>query len=221
MASKGDRERLRRTFDRASHLYQRARPEYPGDLIDHLVMACDLRSGDRLLEIGCATGKATLPLAGRGFRITCVELGPELAAAARQGLVDFPDVQIVVGGFEDWPMPPDAAFDLVYAATAWHWIDPAVRYAKAAAALRPGGHLGFWDAVHVFPDDGDPFFAELQDVYDELGEGLPPGSSWPRPGELADSASEIEASRLFDEIQIRHFDWEQAYDAESYIELLS
>jgi protein-L-isoaspartate O-methyltransferase len=38
------------------------------------------------LELGCATGKATLPLAKRGFGITCIELGTELAALARQNL---------------------------------------------------------------------------------------------------------------------------------------
>ena len=42
--------------------------------------------GDRLLEIGCATGKATLPLARRRFRVTCVEPGAQLAAAARRNL---------------------------------------------------------------------------------------------------------------------------------------
>jgi hypothetical protein len=62
---------------------------------------------------------------------------------------------------------------LVYAATAWHWVDPAVRYRRARAALRPGGHLAFWSALHVMPDDGDPFFREIQDVYGEIGEALP------------------------------------------------
>ncbi len=73
----------------------------------------------------------------------------------------------------------------------------------------------------MFPDGGDPFFREIQDAYDEIGEGLPPGSTWPRPGELADQAAEIEASGLFEVVHIRHFDWERLYDADSYIELLS
>ena len=53
---------------------------------------------------------------------------------------------------------------LVFAATAWYWIDPAVRYQRAWAALRPGGHLALWSAGHVFPDDGDPIFDVLQEV---------------------------------------------------------
>jgi 16S rRNA A1518/A1519 N6-dimethyltransferase RsmA/KsgA/DIM1 with predicted DNA glycosylase/AP lyase activity len=39
-----------------------------------------------LLEIGCGTGKATAPLARRGFPVTCVELGAQLAAVARREL---------------------------------------------------------------------------------------------------------------------------------------
>jgi SAM-dependent methyltransferase len=109
----------------------------------------------------------------------------------------------------------------VYAATAWHWIDPGIRYQRAWQALRPGGHLAIWAAGHVFPEDGDPFFGEIQDIYDEIGERLPPGSRQQRPGELADDRAEIEASGLFEVIAIRHYDWERVYPAEEYIELLS
>jgi cyclopropane fatty-acyl-phospholipid synthase-like methyltransferase len=48
-------------------LYQEARPEYPQQLFDTLVEVAGLQPGDRLLEVGCATGKATLPLARRAI----------------------------------------------------------------------------------------------------------------------------------------------------------
>ena len=73
----------------------------------------------------------------------------------------------------------------------------------------------------MFPEGGDPFFGEIQAVYDEIGEGLPPGSRQPRPGELADDRAEIEASGLFEVVAVRQYDWERVYDAEEYIELLS
>ena len=81
-----DRERLRQTFDRAAERYDQVRPDYPEALYDDLVALAGLTPGDRLIEVGCATGKATRPLARRGFRITCVELGTELAAMARRNL---------------------------------------------------------------------------------------------------------------------------------------
>ena len=89
MTAEDQRERLRQTFDRAAVLYDRVRPDYPEALFDDLITVAGLTPGDRLLEVGCATGKATRPLARRGFRITCVELGAELAAAARRNLAGF------------------------------------------------------------------------------------------------------------------------------------
>ena len=154
-----ERERLRRTFDAVAGDYQDARPEYPDSLYSALLALTGVRpEADALCEVGCASGKATLPLARRGFAITCVELGAALAAEARRNLAAFARVTVVNADFEAWPPPAGETFGLVFAATAWHWIDPAVKYRKAASLLRPGGHLAFWEAVHVIPDDGDPFF---------------------------------------------------------------
>jgi SAM-dependent methyltransferase len=216
-----EREQLRQTFDQAAEIYDRVRPDYPSALFDDLIALTGLAPGDHLLEVGCATGKATRPLAERGFRITCVELGPELAAVARRNLAGYP-VEVVQGEFEEWQ--PSEPVSLVFAATAWHWIDPELRYPRAWQALSPGGHLAIWGAGHVFPEDGDPFFDEIQDIYDEIGEGRGPGEQRLGPGEQPadrDDRAEIEASGLFEVTAVRHYDWERIYDAEEYIELLS
>src|SRR5271165_4236731 len=123
MSTANDREVLRRTFERAAPLYHRARPDYPDELFDDLVREAKLPPGERLLEIGCATGKATLPLARRGFCLTGVELGTALAAQARHNLSRL-DAEVVEGPFEDWQPAGGVRFGLVFAATAWQWIDP-------------------------------------------------------------------------------------------------
>jgi len=214
------RNDLKITFESVPELYQQARPEYPGALFDELISAAHLRPGASLLEVGAATGKATIPLAERGFAITCIEIGANLAAAARRSLAAYPLVRVMNVAFEDWRPAEDERYDLVFAATAWHWIDPAVGYRRAWEALRPGGHLAFWTASHVIPEDGDPFFREIQEVYDEIGEGLPQGWVALRPGELPDNRAEIEATGLFSVDVIRHFDWSLSYTAEQYIQLL-
>ncbi len=220
MPTEHERHTLRESFDRAAILYQQVRPDYPEELFDHLIKVTHLEAGAHLLEIGCATGKATMPLAQRGFDITCVELGSALAAVARQNMAGM-TVNIIEQRFEDWQPGTGNGFDLVFAATAWHWIDPDVRYRKAWEILRPGGYLAFWTAAHVFPDDADPFFREVQAVYEALGEGRPQDAQWPRPGQLPDSRGEIEATGLFEVVDIRHFDWERIYPVEEYIDLLN
>ena len=221
------RERLRLTFDAVAADYQEARPEYPDALFDTLIALTGIDpETDSLCEVGSASGKATLPLARRGFAITCVELGAALAAEARRNLAGFDRVTVVNADFETWEPEGETrdrsvpGLGLVFAATAWHWIDPAVKYAKAAALLRPGGHLAFWEAVHVTPAAGDPFFAELQDVYDEIGEGTPPDHVFQTPETLASFEADIADSGLFGGIVIRRFDWEIRYTAEDYIRLL-
>lgn len=215
-----NREQLRTTFDSAATLYHEARPDYPAELVDALVELAALSPGAQLLEIGCGTGKATVPLARRGFRITGVELGASLAEQARRNLAGFPLVSVVNADIESWRPSATAAFDLVYAATAWHWIDPDIRYAKAWELLEPGGHLAFWEATHVVPQDGDPFFREIQDVYDEIGEGVPVGWSYSTAETLADLTTEIEATGLFTDVRVRRFGWETSYTAADYLRLL-
>jgi SAM-dependent methyltransferase len=149
-----------------------------------------------------------------------VELGSALAAEARRNLAAFDRVTVVNAGFESWQPPAGQTFGLVFAATAWHWIDPAVRYEKAAALLRPGGHLAFWEAVHVVPDDADPFFREIQDIYEEIGEGLPDGWVTSTAETLPSLTAEISATGLFSDIEVRRFQWEIRYSAAGYIRLL-
>ena len=216
------RERLRRTFDAVAGDYHDARPEYPDSLYAALLALTGVRpAADALCEVGSASGKATLPLARRGFAITCVELGPALAAEARRNLAAFERVTVVNADFETWPPPAGERFGLVFAATAWHWIDPAVKYRKAASLLRPGGHLAFWEAAHVIPGDGDPFFREIQDVYDEIGAGMPGDWVSPTVETLPSFESEIAATGLFSGTTVRRFQWEIRYPAADYIRLLA
>jgi hypothetical protein len=74
---------------------------------------------------------------------------------------------------------------------------------------------------NVVPYDGDPFFEDLQEVYDEIGESLAPDAKLPRPQELDDDRAEIDGSGLFEVIDITQYDWETVHDADGYIELLN
>ena len=63
--------------------------------------------------------------------------------------------------------------------------------------LRPGGHVAFSVATHVFPAGGDPLVAEIQDVYSDFDTSKPGADSQPRPGQLPNLSAEILASGLF------------------------
>jgi SAM-dependent methyltransferase len=213
-----ERNTLRSTFDSTAALYDAARPEYPPRLFADLITLASLEPGDRLLEIGCGTGKASRPLLEAGFAVVCVELGEALARQARSNLAGFP-FEVQVAPFEEWE-GERGAFDLVFAATGWHWLDPAVRYRKAHELLRPGGHLAFWSALHAFPAGFDPFFAEIQDVYDEIGEHWEGDWPPPTPEQIPDDREEVERTGLFEDVQVRRYVWDRLYTADEYVALL-
>lgn len=214
----GPHEPLRRTFDLAAVSYEAARPAYPEELFDDLVELAELQPGARLLEIGCATGKATRPLLNRGFSIVCVEAGAHLAERARSNLAEFP-IEIDVAEFEAWEGEA-GTFDLVYAATAWHWLDRAIRYHKVHRLLRATGQLAFWSALHAFPVGFDPFFTEIQGVYDAIGETYEGEWPPPPPEQIPDEMAEIGETGLFEDVRVRRYVWETLYTANEYIALL-
>src|SRR5664280_1002541 len=160
-------------------------------------------------RIGARHRQGHAPAGCRGLRITALdEPGPALAARARANLAGYPAVEVVEARFED-QAGGLSDYDLLAAATSWRWVEPAVGYQLAARAVRPGGHLASWGATHVFPPDGDPFFREIQEVYDAIDEGLPPDTPWPAPGELPEHTVDIEASGLFGVVAVEHVDWTQ------------
>ncbi len=218
-----DRQRLRVTFNEEAALYDRARPEYPKQLFDDLVSLSGIPAGGRILEIGCGTGKSTLPLARSGYSILCVELGANLAAVARRNLAAFPNVQVAVADFESWP-GEEAAFDLVTSGTALHWIDPSVRYHKIARQLRHGGTLApFW-YTHVHTDKEPEFFEEAQGVYERVAPEIvdPSEQGLPRPEDVPNPEIDlIDATGLYGPVTVRSYPFEVEYDSESYVEVLN
>ncbi len=118
------------SFDRVAELYERARPTYPAELVDDLVRLSGLHDRSRVLEVGAGSGQLTVPLASHGFQLIAVEPGEHLAAIARQKLDSHPKTTVIVSPFEEWALPPEP-FDLVVSATAFHWLDPAIRVQKS------------------------------------------------------------------------------------------
>ena len=171
-----------------------------------------------MLEIGPGTGQATVPMVERGFNVTAIELGPNLAAVARRKLARFPLAAVVEGAFEDWPLPAEP-FDAVVSATAFHWLDQSVRVTKAADALRAAGVLATIATHHVAGGDGQ-FFLDAQDCYrrwfdDNAAVRLPTGADVPW------DSNELEASGRFEPATFRRYEWEATYSTQQYVDLLS
>lgn len=211
---------LAHIFDEDAELYDRARPGYPPGLYDDLAELAGAGPGSRVLEVGCGTGQSTVELAARGCRITAVEAGPRMAAIARRNLAGGAEAEVVTARFESWPLPPEP-YDAVVSATAFHWIDPAVRMTRAADALRPGGALAVVRSQHV-RGGTEEFFVEVQRCYERFDPRTPPGLRPPAADDVdgSDHVEEVARSGRFGPTVLRRHEQDLTYTTSAYLELL-
>ena len=205
------------TFDDVAELYDRARPQYPQTLFDDVISLSRIRAGDRVLEVGCGTGRATVPLARLGYRMLCLEPGPALAHLARGKLATFTNVEVVSHTFEDWRLE-GGAFRLVIYAQTFHWVAPEVRLAKAAAALHPGGALAVFGIVTIF--DRSPLREALDRVYALHAPAMAGDSPTRWYAEGGPIPNLFAESGCFGPVTWRSYPWSQRYVTAEYLDLL-
>src|SRR3954449_12600037 len=125
--------------------------------------------GNRLLDVGCGTGKSFLPMLARGYEVTGCDISPAMVDRAREAAAG--DASVLVADARDLPVL--GRFDLATS------LDDALNYvvsdaelgmafAGIARNLRPGGLFMFdlttiaayrkYFALDMASEDGDAFF---------------------------------------------------------------
>lgn len=216
--------RLRQTFNTRAEAYDKWRPRYPEKLFEHVISLSGIQDGGAIIEVGCGTGQATEPFLKKGYDVTAVELGENLAEFTKRKLAKFPNLKVITGAFENQPSVENK-FDLLVSATAFHWVDPNTRYERAWSCLRPNGAIALSWNEHVEGTQPEPFFDAVQKVYSEVVPELSLRyKGLLRPDkliELKDYGEEIRASGFFDSVVTRTYQWDITYDSASYIGMLS
>ena len=213
-----------RVFEEVPELYDRVRPAYPEDLFIDLAAITGIDERSSVLEVGCGTGQATRPLGALGCKVTAVELGHNMAALARQRLASMPNVQVETSSFEDWD-DRGRRFDIVVAASSWHWVDPSIGWTKAHRVLKRGGWLALLGHVVVRRPAEAEAYAETIDLHERFvpghpGWGHPPletevrstGQGWGPPNEDSDG--------LFGSTIVRWYPTVQWFNGEGFADLL-
>src|SRR5258707_11513809 len=173
-----DRHDLGRVFDEVPELYDRVRPTSPAELLADWAAIPGLDRRSPVLGVGCGTGQATRSLAALGYSVTAIEPGAGMAALARQRLAAFRDVEVENSTFEEWD-DGGRRFDVLVAASAWHWVDPSIGWRRAHDVLDPGGWMALLGNV-VVPRPGEPEgYAETADLPERFSPGNPGGGHPP------------------------------------------
>lgn len=164
---------------------------------ESLCEAVDLCAGERVLDVACGNGNATLAAARRWARVTGADYVPELLAKARQrARAEGLSVELCEADAEALPFG-DAAFDVVLSTFGVMFAPDQVRAAgELARVCRSGGRIGL---ANWTPEG---FIGDLFGVvgrYVPPPPALAPPSLWGKREHLAtlfgDAASKIEVAR--------------------------
>lgn len=148
-----------RSFGSVAERYERYRPGYPHEVVD-AVLSYAGRPLRTAVEVGAGTGKATRVFASRGIAVSALEPDADMARVLTGTTGAVP----VLSTFEAYTA--HAPVDLVYAAAAWHWTDPATRWTRAARLLVPGGVLALFGVPGALADPD--LRAAMQEVEREV-----------------------------------------------------
>jgi len=202
------------SFGTNASRYDRARPDYPGALVERIVAASPSPVPVTVLDVGCGTGIVARQFQAAGCEVLGVDPDERMAGQARER-----GLEVEVATFETWD-PAGRAFAAVVAGQAWHWVDPVAGAARAALALRPGGRFAvFWNVFQPPAELGRAFAAVYRRVLPDL-----PANVWDRPlldiyqtmgGKAADGMRQAGA---FGEPEQWRFEWNRLYTRDEWLE---
>ena len=152
------------TFDTVASAYEKFRPEYPNELYEMIFEYITLDKSCNAVEIGIGGGQATLPFLKTECKLTAVEYGEKFSEICREKFKEYPDFSVITGKFEDIDMS-DNMYELVYSASAFHWIPEDIGYTKVLAMLKSGGVFARFANHPYRAKDNLPLSEEINRIY--------------------------------------------------------
>lgn len=207
-------DRLKNTFAQVVDKYDRARPVYPRELREQIVSFAGLERGADLLEVGAGTGQATDLFLD--YSPALLEVSDEQVAFLR---AKYPSLAVDLGYFEDYE--PGRTFDLIYSATAFHWVNCEIGYPKAWRMLKDGGTMAvFWHMSSVMRYECG-IFPILNAIREKYMPDAAPGFDDAGVEAVRQKRfAQFQSGGCFRRPELFEYRWTDSYDAERYATLV-
>ena len=209
------------TFDTVADTYEKFRPGYVNELYQNIFEYKPINNTSNVVEVGIGGGQATLPFLLTGCNLTAVDYGENFCEICREKFKEYPNFSAVSGKFEDIDF--NGEYDLIYSASAFHWIPEEIGYKKVYDMLKNGGVFVRF-ANHPYRDKRKPeLSAEMDGIYAEYYYKY--HNKEPKmPVEYTDGQAQqralIAEKYGFTDIQYKLFHRTRTFSAKEYIKLL-
>lgn len=205
------------TFNDDAKNYEAYRPGYPRELFQDII---DYSKNpiENALEIGAGTGQATQYFTDTKINITAIDIGENMVNDLSDKFKNKLNVNCICSSFEDYKYD-SKRFDLVYSATAFHWIDAAYGLTKIKSILNENGVIAlFWNHPFVGRSN-DKVHCEIRKVYDQYR----PNDKTPKEFSAEDTEKYASLLNEFDfkDVEVKLFHRERRFHADEYIGLLN
>lgn len=211
------------TFDTVAETYDKFRPGYPDELYRAIFDYVDIGSASHAVEVGIAAGQATLPVLKTGCSVTAADPGENFSALCREKFGAYPGFSVRTGRFEEMTFD-DEAYDLVYAASCFHWIPEEGGYRKVFSMLRGGGAFARF-ANHPYRDVNRPELTEeinsLYRKYYDAYHGRVSSAPKQYTAVEAQARAELALKYGFTDVRSALFRRVRSFTADEYVSLLS
>ncbi len=121
-------------------VYQQYRPDYAADALLYLKEKLGIGPGAAVADVGSGTGIFTRQLLLLGAIVFAVEPNPDMRMEAERQLAAFPGFHSIAGRDSGTTLP-DQSVNLVSAAQAFHWFEPAAFRQECRRILKPNGKV--------------------------------------------------------------------------------
>ena len=108
-----------------------------------------LKSGMKVLEIGCGTGFFTKEIIKKPVYVTAIDISPDLIDIARNNISDS-NVNFVIENAYRMSFP-DSTFDAVIGSSVLHHLEVDAALIEIYRVLKPGGYLAFTEPNMMNP----------------------------------------------------------------------
>lgn len=210
-------QNLKNKFNERCFIYDKYRPVYVDELFKDIFQMKKLDNNSKALEIGIGTGQATKPILETGCNLLALEIGDQLASFTKEKFQSYGNFNVENSSFEDSSLN-DNSYDLVFSASAFHWIPEEFGYSKVFRILKPNGVFARF-AIHPYPaKDNIELFEAVQQCYKKYLPESKPGLEYTE--EKARVRADLSDKYGFTDSKYYVYNRIRTHNAQEYVKLL-